>query len=58
MIQRINNVNLEQRNWVDSNIRFKTSMIRSNSYDYSDAWILFKGTITVPNMAAARATQQ
>ena len=33
-------------------------MIRSNSYDYSDAWILFKGIKTVPNTAAARATQQ
>ena len=28
-------------------------MIRSNLRDYSDAYILVKGTITVPNMAAA-----
>ena len=28
-------------------------MIRSNLHDYSDAYILVKGTITVPNMAAA-----
>ena len=51
------------RNWVEtndepkgkygnSNIRFKTSLIRSNLCDYSDAHILVKGTITVPNMAA------
>ena len=31
-------------------------MIRSNLCDYSDAYILFKGTITVPNMAAVGAT--
>ena len=31
-------------------------MIRSNLCDYSDAYILVKGTITVPNMAAAGAT--
>ena len=54
------------RNWVEindeskgrydnSNIRFKTSMIRSNLCDYSDAYILVKGTITVPNMSAAGA---
>ena len=34
-------------------IKFKTTMIRSNLYDCSDAYILVKGTITVPNMAAA-----
>ena len=28
-------------------------MIRSSLYDYSDAYILVKGTATVPNMAAA-----
>ena len=28
-------------------------MIRPNLHDYSDAYILVKGTITVPNMAAA-----
>ena len=36
-------------------IKFKTTMIRSNLYDCSDAYILVKGTITVPNMAAAAA---
>ena len=30
-------------------IRFKTSMIRSSLSDYSDACVLFKGTITVAN---------
>ena len=54
------------RNWVEindeskgrydnSNIRFKTSMIRPNVCDYSDAYILFKGNKAVPNTAAAGA---
>ena len=52
------------RNWVEindeskgrydnSNIRFKTFIIRSNLCGYSDAYILVKGTITVQNTAAA-----
>ena len=66
MIQHINHLNTRFRteNWVEindeskrkydnSNIRFKTSMIRSNLCDFSDAYILVKGTITVPNTAAA-----
>ena len=28
-------------------------MIRSKLYDYSDAYILVEGTLTVPNTAAA-----
>ena len=47
------------RNWVEindeskgmydnSNIRFKTSMVRSSLCDYSDAYILVKGNVTVP----------
>ena len=54
------------RNWVEindeskerygnSNIRFKKSMIRSNLCDYCDSYILARGTITVPNTAAAGA---
>ena len=31
----------------NKSIRFKTSMLRSNLYDYSDAYLLFKGTIKV-----------
>ena len=38
----------------DSNqIKFKTSTIKSNLYDYSDAYIYVKGTIRVPNTGAA-----
>ena len=52
------------RNWVeidddvrdeyspDKQIRFKTAMLRSSSCDYSDAYILVKGNITVNNTAA------
>ena len=53
------------KNWVEINddergvyppnkqIRFKTSMLRSSLCDYSDAYILVKGNITVNNTAAA-----
>ena len=55
------------RNWVEINddirgsyspnkqIRFKTAMLRSSSCDYSDAYILVKGSISVNNAAAAGA---
>ena len=42
-----------KRRYDNSNIRFKTSMIRSNGGDYNDAYILVKGTITVPKKAVA-----
>ena len=53
------------RNWVEiydeardtyshnKQIKFKTSMLRSSLCDYSDAYILLKGNITVNNTAAA-----
>ena len=34
---------------VSNQIKFKISITRSNSCDYSDAYIQVKGTITVPN---------
>ena len=37
------------------NIRFKTTTIRSSLCDYSDVYILVKGTLPVPNTAAADA---
>ena len=52
------------RNWAEINneargtyshnkqIKFKTSMLRSSLCDYSDAYILVKGNITVNNTAA------
>ena len=33
--------------FVNKNIRFNMSMLRSNLCDYSDAYIFVKGTITV-----------
>ena len=55
------------KNWVEINddlwethknnkIKFKTSMMRSNLYDYWDAYIHFKGTITGTNKAGEDAT--
>ena len=41
----------------NSQIRFKTSMLRSSLCDYSDAYILVKGTIIVANTAAGDETQ-
>ena len=55
------------RNWVEINdeargtyspnkqIKFKTSMLRSNLCDYGDAYILVKGNITVNNNDGAAA---
>ena len=40
---------------VNSQIKFKTTMLNSSLCDYSDAYILVKGTITVNNTAAADA---
>ena len=39
----------------NSQIRFKTSRLRSSLCYYSDAYVLVKGTITVGNTAAADA---
>ena len=40
---------------VNSQIKFKTTMLKSSLCDYSDAYIIVKGTITVNNIAAASA---
>ena len=56
-------INDESRQWynVDSETRFKTTMSKSRSCDYRDAYILVKGTITIagdtgpgPNLDALR----
>ena len=56
-----------KRNWVEMNdditgayspnkqIRFKTAMLRSSLCDYSDAYKLVKGNISVNNTAGAGA---
>ena len=41
-------INDESRgNYANSDIRFKTAMLRSNLCDYADSYILVKGTITI-----------
>ena len=40
---------------VNSQIKFKTTMLKSSLCDYSDAYILVKGNITVNNTTAADA---
>ena len=40
---------------INSKIKFKTTMIKSSLCDYSDAYILVKGTIAVLNTAPAYA---
>ena len=40
---------------VNSQIKFKSTMLKSSLCDYSDAYILVKGTISVNNTAAAGA---
>ena len=39
-------------------LKFKTTMLRSNLYDYSDAYILVKGTITITGAGADAAARQ
>ena len=57
------------RNWVeindesrgaynDNDIKFKTTMLRSNSCDYADAYILVKGRIMITGAKAGRAARQ
>ena len=50
-------INDESRGTCNTNsqIKFKTAMLKSSLCDYSDAYILVKGTITVNNTAAADA---
>ena len=40
---------------VNSQIKFKTTMLKSSLCDYTDAYTLVKGTITVNNTAASDA---
>ena len=55
---------LRTKNWVEKNdyaqgtystnsqIKFKTPMLKSSSYDYSDVYAIVKGTITVVGVGA------
>ena len=66
MIDQINHLNLEQEIGLkqmmkqgvhthNKQIKFKTSMLRSSLCDYSDAYILVKGNITLNNNNTAAA---
>ena len=57
------------RNWVEINdesrgtytsndIKFKTTMLRSNLCDYADAYILAEGTLTITGTGATTAARQ
>ena len=60
----------KKRNWVDTNdgsrgtynpnsqIKFKTTMLKSSLCDYSDAYILVKGKITVTGVGADATARQ
>ena len=43
---------------VNSQIKFKTTMLKSSLCDYSDAYILVKGTKTIPGRGADAAARQ
>ena len=45
-------------NYANSDIRFKTRMLRSNLCDYADSYILVKGTITITGAGDDAAARQ
>ena len=47
-----------RRNYANSDIRFKTTMLRSNLCDYADSYILVKGTITITGAGANAVERQ
>ena len=52
-------INDESRgNYTNSDIRFKTTMLRSNLCDYADSYILVKGTITITGEGADAAAER
>ena len=52
-------INDESRGtYTSKDIKFKTTMLRSNSCDYVDAYILAKGTITITGAGDDDAAQE
>ena len=45
-------------NYANSDIRFKTTMLRSNLCDYADSYKLVKGTITITGASADAAAER
>ena len=61
----INHLNVEQKiglKWLmkqeEHILKFKTAMLRSNLCDYSDVYILVKGTITITGAGADAVVRQ
>ena len=50
--------NESRGNYANSDIRFKTTMLRSNLCDYVDSYILVKGTTTITAAGADAAARQ
>ena len=44
-------MNQEEHSQINSQIKFKTTMLKSSLCDYSDAYILVKGKITITGNA-------
>ena len=52
-------INDESRgNYANSDIRFKTTMLRSNLCDYADSYILVKGKMTITGAGDNAAARQ
>ena len=52
-------INDESRgNYTNSDIRFKTTMLRSNLDDYADSYIIVEGTITITGVGDDAAARQ
>ena len=47
-----------RRTYTSNDIKFETTMLRSNLCDYADAYILVKGTITITGTGADAAARQ
>ena len=45
-------------NYANGDIKFKTTMLRSNLCDYADSYILVKGTITITGAGANADAQR
>ena len=56
---QINHLNLEQETGLKySQIKFKNTILKSSLCDYSDAYVLVKGTITIEGAGADAAARQ
>ena len=57
--KRIEAYDQSEKNYnIDKEIRIKTSMLRSDLCDFSDAYIVLKGTITVTDPDNAKRKQK